>query len=103
MKQPVYGRQPRAATIHYGTGDEVVFNRSSEAFAELADIPLIGRVHREVPHLRVSNDYESGSGVVQTPSLINTFHILDSLLGHASFIRIDAQIQMNRWLKQMTE
>lgn len=103
LKQPVYGRQPRAATIHYGTGDEVVFNRSSEAFAELADIPLIGRVHREVPHLRVSNDYESGSGVVQTPSLINTFHILDSLLGHASFIRIDAQIQMNRWLKQMTE
>jgi hypothetical protein len=103
LSQPVYGRQPRAATIHYGTGDEIVFNRSSEAFAELADIPLVGKIHRKVPHLRTADDFENGSGVVQTPALIRTFHLLDSVLGHASFLRPDAQIQMNRWLKQMTD
>jgi hypothetical protein len=103
LSQPVYGRQPRAATIHYGTGDEIVFNRSSEIFAELADIPLVGKVHLDVPHLRTADDFENGSGVVQTPALIKTFHLFDSILGHASFIRLDAQIQLSRWLKQMTE
>jgi hypothetical protein len=102
-RQGGYGRLPRPTAIQYGVGDEIVFNRSSEAFAEIAGLPLVGRTPQPLPQLRANADFEDGYGVVQTPALIPTGTDLDKLLGHVSFIRPDAVIQMSRWLGQVTD
>lgn len=102
-RQGAYGRLPRPMAIQYGVGDDIVFNRSSEAFAEIADLPLVGEHPLDIAHLRESADFEDGYGVVQTPALIPTGTGADKLLGHVSFLRLDSVHQMKNWLAQMIE
>jgi hypothetical protein len=102
-RQGGYGRLPRPIAIQYGVDDGIVFNQSSEAFAEIADLPLVGRTPQPVSYLKTVAHFEDGYGVVQTPPLIPTGTVFDDLLGHASFIRLDASIQTSRWLRQVTD
>lgn len=100
VRNPVYGREPRGLVVQYGIGDEVVFNASSEALAELVDLPLSGRVLEPVEFLNTSPGYEDGYGLVQNRPLLFTKGALDPLLAHASFIRPDSIAALKSWADQ---
>jgi len=102
-RQGGFGRLPRPAAIPYGIGDGVVFNRSTEAYAELADLPLIGRVYDDIPHLRESETFEDGGyGIIQTPAAI-PLPGLNALTVHLSFIKPATSNQLGNWLDIVTE
>ncbi|WP_281649043.1 hypothetical protein [Parendozoicomonas sp. Alg238-R29] len=98
IRNPIYGREPKGLVVQYGMGDEIVFNRSTEVLAELAELPLITPAINDVPHLPQSPDYDNGYGLVQSKPLIPTGGLLDDSLAHASFIRIDSIKAMKRWI-----
>lgn len=101
IRNPIRGRDARPLIVQYGLGDEVVFNRSTEVLAEIADLPLLNSRIKDVGHLRNVDDYEDGYGLVQTQPLIPTGGLLDRILAHASFIRIDSIQAMKRWIDQV--
>lgn len=101
IRNPIRGRQSRKLIVQYGLGDEVVFNRSTEVLAELADLPLLNSRIKDVEHLRNVDNYEDGYGVVQTKPLLPTGGLLDNILAHASFIRIDSIQALKRWIDEV--
>lgn len=103
IRNPIHGRQSRGLIVQYGLGDKVVFNRSTEVLAELAELPLITPAIQDINHLDQSNQYQDNYGLVQTKPLLPTAGLLDHLLGHASFIRIDSIQAMKIWIDDMFE
>lgn len=100
VHSPIQGRQARSLVVQYGLGDEVVFNRSTEVLAELSELPLLSSAIQDIPHLASSDEYVEGYGLVQTKPLLPTGGLLDNILGHASFIRIDSIKAMKLWIDE---
>ena len=101
IRHPIQGREARPLVVQYGLGDKVVFNRSTEVLAEIVDLPLLNSRTTDVEHLRTADDYEDGYGLVQNRALLPTGGLLDQILAHASFIRIDSIQAMKRWIDQV--
>ena len=101
VRNPIHGREARGLIVQYGLGDEVVFNRSTEVLAEIAELPLMTPAIEDIPHLTSSDEYQDGYGLVQNKPLLPTGGLLDNILGHASFIRLDSIKAMKLWIDEL--
>ena len=98
IRNPIKGRESRGLIVQYGLGDKVVFNGSTEALAEIAQLPLMTPAIKSIPHLAYHDEYQNGYGLVQTSPLLPTAGLLDHILGHASFIRADSILALKLWV-----
>ncbi|MFN8035305.1 MAG: hypothetical protein U0V73_05170 [Acidimicrobiia bacterium] len=89
--------------IPYALDDGTVNNRTTEAFAELARLPILGNVRRPLPFLPASSNIPD-NGIVQLPTdSLAWMHAtplapLGDLLTHASGVGGEATTAMDSWL-----
>lgn len=89
--------------IPYSLDDGTVNNRTTEAFAELAQLPIVGPVLRPVPFLPASSDIPD-NGIAQLPTdSLNWLHdlglvSLGQLLTHASGVGEPSSDLIGAWL-----
>lgn len=82
-------------------GDFMVPNSATAAFAELAQLPLIGDVKFPVYNVARLNDWDNGSGIMQFPAGGKMGqHDIDGLIAHVSFILPYIQKDMKEWIRK---
>jgi hypothetical protein len=90
--------------VPYALDDGTVNNRTTEAFAELAQLPIVGKTLRPLPFLPATTDVP-GSGIEQLPSgsleLLDAIGLksLNDLLIHAGGVVEPSQSLIGAWLQ----
>lgn len=81
FRNPLPGLESRALSYVYALDDGIVINPTSEALAEIAELPLINEVLRNKNHLGSGVDgFQSGFGIVQNESELDDVDVLSSAL-----------------------
>ena len=81
FREPLPGVEPKALAYIYALDDGIVINPTSEALAEIAELPLLEDVLRPKNHLGASvSDFENGYGIVQNKSELDDVDALSSAL-----------------------
>lgn len=97
VRHPIRGRQPRKLVVQYGLEDSLVFNRSTEAIAELADLPLLLPARVQPEQLRTAQAFEDGYGLIQVPPALPLPKTLEGITSHISFLALEALIALGKW------
>ena len=97
FRNPIGIATPKPILIIAGEGDRVVPNFSTAAFAELADLPLIGEKYFALPTERQA-DFTDGYGVVELPKLNISNEFLNGFLVHFRSDRANAIVK--DWIKR---
>ena len=97
LRNPIGIATPKPVLIIAGEGDSVVPNFSTVAFAEIADLPLIGEKHFDLPRHQ-QDDFTDGYGVIQLPPLNMSNEFLKRFLVHFRSGRAKERIE--DWIKR---
>lgn len=100
IRNPPPGILPKPAAMVIGMGDTIVPNPSSQALAEIAQLPLAGNALFEMPDVTRTDDFVDGYGVKQFRSLTHLYAPIDNLVAHVSFLRRSMSRELGLWLDQ---
>ncbi len=101
FRHPPASSTAKPVVIAAGLDDYVVPNLSTIAMAEIAQLPLVGKELFAIPGVEKQDDFSDGYGVLQLNPLFNVKGELRGLMAHMSFIRLDVNVAMKRWIKQV--
>lgn len=98
FRNPVGMATPKPVMIVAVDGDQIVPNFSTVAYAEIADLPLVGDQLFDL-HTQHQLHFTDGYGVIQLPAITRTGNArLDGFMGHFTSERANQQV--NDWIRQ---
>lgn len=100
LRNPPAGIQTKPTAMVMGVGDTIVPNASTQALAEIAQLPLAGNVLFDMPDVMRTSDFVDGYGIKQFRPLTNIFNPIDNMVAHLSFIRQSMSRELGRWIDE---